>query len=177
MSSSFPGPHPALRKSLSLPCHPSHVPFSLPFILLLKTIFALRCASSWAGVCHVSERGRGGEVLGCSRTSAAPSVVGLESSEVLQHGPDVCMWLLNHVSTPYNQQLLPHCMGDRGRTAGGRKGREKGRRWNQQQPRVLHLFLLSTHVPKDAGLGTLQVDKQALDQLLPPAAAACWDAH
>lgn len=37
-------------------------------------------------------RGRGGEVLGCSWTSAARSVLGLEGSEVLQHGPDVRMW-------------------------------------------------------------------------------------
>lgn len=60
--------------------------------------------------------------------------------------------ILNHIYTPYNQQHLPHRMGDQERTAGGRKGeeaggkkgKEEGRRWNQQQPCDLYLFLLST---------------------------------
>lgn len=56
-------------------------------------------------------------------------------------------------------------MGDWERTAAGRKGKErkqeekkgkeKGRRWNLQQPRDLYLFLLSTRVPKEAWVGTL----------------------
>lgn len=70
--------------------------------------------------------------------------------------------LLNHICTPYNQQHRPHRMGDRERTAGGRKGKErkqekkkgkeKGRRWKQPQPCDLYPFLQS---PKDARLGML----------------------
>lgn len=35
------------------------------------------------------------------------------------------------------------------------KGKVKGRRWDQQQPRDLHVLLPSTRVPRDTRLGTL----------------------
>lgn len=81
------------------------------------------------------ERGRGGEVLGSSWTSAARGVVGLEGSEVLQHGPDVCMWATEPHLYPQNQQHLPHGMGDWERTAGGRKLERRGSRRKRKERR------------------------------------------
>lgn len=60
-----------------------------------------------------------------------------------------------------------------------RKGKAKGRRWDQPKPRDLHLPLPNTRVPRDTRLGTLwpMGERRVLNQLLPPAATACWDAH